>query len=277
MCAWSYAYHQAYKSDDPRPDNGPITYADQLEKDGKMGPTAQLGTNYYDDTYTMVMHKKWKAKLYYGQVYEIDHLQTNDWGSYDLIVNVFFREKNERLWKLILSDDKWGIDQLALATSKYGGKWRVSLNWYETITKEYCTTEAERKAALLGNDACLDGYFNFYQRRWHDYDWTKGKARKPGEGETNAGKPQPGDGPNDNPPKEPRNPPFNPPAVDDKATGPKPTTKKPKKKKPVFKPISNRDIRIERDAASTEAIQGRMNVRQVVEIHKKFHFLKKSS
>jgi hypothetical protein len=274
MCAWSYAYHMAYKGDTERLNEGPITYTKNLGSDMSISPTAEIGTNNYNDTYGMVMHKKWSAKLTYGKVYEIDYLQTNDWGSYDLIVNVFLREKNERIWKLLLSDDSWGINQFAMATSKRNGKWRVALLWYESVVNEYCVSQAEKSAANLGNDNCLDGYFNFYARRWHDYDYTKGTPRKDGEGESGADKPKPGDGPNDNPPKPPRTPAFVPPvSIDDD----KPKTPIIRIKPPKTKPSTPKEVRKANDKATNESIAGKLTVRQVVEVHKKFRWLKRNA
>lgn len=272
MCAWSYAYHMAYKGDTKRPNEGPITYTKNLSAQNIIAPEAMMAENNFEETYGMVMHKKWNAKLTYGKVFEIDHLQTNDWGSYDLIVNVFLREKNERIWKLLLVDDSWGINQVAMATSKRNGKWRVALFWYEAITSEQCTSEAEESTAFLGNDKCLNGYFDFYQRRWHDYDYTKGTPRKPGEGETDADKPRPGDGPDDNPPKPPRTPPFVPPVVhDDDQPVVKPTVK-PKPIKP--KPTTPIEIRKAHDKGMAEGIAGKLTVRQVVEVDKVYRWLR---
>merc|ERR1711974_410375 len=77
---------------------------------------------------------------------------------------------------------------------------------------------------------------NFYQRRWHDYDYTRGEARKQGDGETNADKPWPEDLPGDNdnmPKKKPLKPlPIIPKAKEqDKKADEKP--KKPEPKKPT--------------------------------------------
>jgi hypothetical protein len=245
MCAWSYAYSKAYKGFGDRADDGPVGDTLKEGPDGALNPLPQLDTNYLDDTYSLVMHQTWRAKLRYAKVYEIDYVQTNDWGSYDLIVNVFLREKDPRIWQLLLSDDGWGINNIAMATAKYNGKWRVTLFWYDSIKSDYCTTEAEKGAAMLGGDACLNGYYNFYQRRWHDYDYTKGVSRKPGQGETGAGKAKPGDGPNDNPPKKPRTPAFKPPVV---IGGPVIKPKKIKKKDPLpVKKATPKDTRIAND------------------------------
>jgi hypothetical protein len=265
MCAWSYAYSKAFKGFGDRADDGPVGDGLKEGSDGSLQSLPTLDTNYLDETYTLVMHQTWRAKLRYAKVYEIDHLETNDWGSYDLIVNVFLRDKNPRIWQLLLSDDGWGINNVAMATAKYNGKWRVTLFWYDSIKSDYCTTEAEKGVALLGDDQCLNGYFNFYQRRWHDYDYTKGVSRKPGQGETHADKPKPGDGPNDNPPKKPRNPAFRPPVM---PGGPVIKPKIIKKKHPLpVKKATPKGTRVENDKKESASIVGRLAIRQVIDNH----------
>jgi len=105
------------------------------------------------------------------------------------------------MWELLLKDDGYGIDNISFATSKQKNKWFITIVYYETLESKKCPPNYFEKRQV-GFQACLDKY-NFYQRRWHDYDYTKGEVRKQGDGETNADKPWPEDlpGDNDNMPK----------------------------------------------------------------------------
>jgi len=84
----------------------------------------------------------------------------------------------------LIKDDVYGVDNIAFATSKKENKWSVALIYYETLESKKCPPDYFTKRDV-GFQACLNKY-NFYQRRWHDYDFTKGVARKTGDGESDV-------------------------------------------------------------------------------------------
>lgn len=161
----------------------------------------------------------------------------------------------------------FGIDNIAFSTSKYKSGWRVTLLWYDTIISQDCPTESQKGVALIGFNSCLNKY-NFYYRRWHDYDYTKGVERRPGDGETGAGNKQPGDMPNDNPKKKKREIPFAQPIK----KKPNSVLKKVIKKKPVPKktPVEKRTID---DDNIKKQLKASLQIRQVVDMKKKFEWL----
>lgn len=219
-CAWTFSYINSVK--------GP---------DHKFGPFGNLDLNYLDHTYEMNMHLKSRMSIIFAKTYQIDNILCNDFGVYDLIVHLFLNEKDPSLWKRLLKWTGGGIDSLAMTTSKSKNKWNVTLIFYKTLQSENCPPSYFNNAPKIGFQSCLNKY-NFYQRRWHDYDWTKGVIRKPGEDETGADKPKPGDLPIDNVPRPPIKP-ITPPTV--VKPGP-PEKKKPTPvvpKKPTPKPVPN--------------------------------------
>jgi len=183
----------------------------------------------------MLVHMKSRLKLWVAKGYEVDSVYTNDFGVYDIITHVLFNDPDPKVWEHLIKDDVHGIHDVAFATSKDKNKWNISLVYYETLESKQCPPNYYKKRDV-GFQACLNKY-NFYQRRWHDYDWTKGVVRKPGDGETKADTPWPEDQPGDNdnmPPKKPLKPePIIPKAVvPDEKPKPKPPVK-PKPKPPV--------------------------------------------
>lgn len=224
-------------------------------------------------------------------MYNIPYLETNDWGSYDLITNYFLKEKDEIFWKLLLTNDTNGINKIALASSKQKVGWRVVVFWYDDILSDGEPSPAFTESALQGFENCLDRY-NFYQRRWHDYDYTKGIKRKPGEGATECPTPPCF---KDDPPQKPR-PTFKPPvtSVDDEKkppVKPEPTEKKPNVPilpKPVIKKPSNpkpkppsendtqkqlKDKLKRNDIVLKEKLDNDTEVRQVVRMDIKYNWL----
>lgn len=163
--------------------------------------------------------------------YEVDSVYTNDFGAYDIITHVLFNDKDPKVWEQLIKDDIHGIQNISFATSKNKNKWNISLVYYETLESKHCPPNYYKKRGV-GFQACLNKY-NFYQRRWHDYDWTKGVVRKPGDGETKADTPWPEDQPGDND-NIPKKKPLKPVPISPKAVVPE---EKPKPKEPVKKPV----------------------------------------
>jgi len=191
----------------------------------------------------MLVHMKSRLKLWVARGYEVDSVYTNDFGVYDIITHVLFNDKDPKVWEHLIKDDIKGVQNVAFATSKNKNKWNISLVYYETLESKQCPPTYYKKRDI-GFQACLNKY-NFYQRRWHDYDWTKGVVRKPGDGETKADTPWPEDQPGDNE-NMPKKKPLNPVPVSPKSVVPKEPKKKdpvvpkePKKKDPVVpkKPV----------------------------------------
>jgi len=227
MCPWTYAYIQAVHG---------------VKKFDKF---AALDINYYDHDFGMLTHLKSRLKMWTAHGYEVNSVYPNDFGAYDIITHVLFNDKDPKVWEHLIKDDVHGVDNLAFATSKNKNKWNISLVYYETLESKNCPPNYFTKRDI-GFQSCLNKY-NFYQRRWHDYDWTKGVVRNPGDGETKADEPFPEDQPGDNenmPEKKPLVPlPIIPkvvvPVKKPETVIPKPVVpvEEPKKKDPIKKPV----------------------------------------
>jgi len=79
MCAWSYAYNASISN--------------------KISENASYDITYFNNDVFMNQHLKSRMKLKHQKIYEIEWLEINDWGSYDLIVHHFLKEKDPEVWK----------------------------------------------------------------------------------------------------------------------------------------------------------------------------------
>jgi len=258
--------------------------------------------NYFSNDYGMLVHMKSRLKNLFVSNWLVDGVYTNDFGAYDLIVHTFFNHKDPMLWQYLIKNDEIGVDNIAFATAKQGDKWAVNLIYYMTLESKKCPPDYYTKRDV-GFQACLNKY-SFYQRRWHDYDFSKGVLRKEGEGETDACTKWPGDSETDANciPKKPlKNPPILPKSEeeDKKAEEPpkpelppkpvvpkqgetpknpkvpsKPPTKPEPKKRPKPQPqMTDKEKRIQADNDYLFKMKAQRDVHQVITMKKIYQWL----
>jgi hypothetical protein len=178
-------------------DHGAWMQAYQGALNGDINQKGDYVRNYLDPGeygIPMVEHCADKIKVVWSKNYHITDLKCNDYGPYELITKYFLKEKDPRVWKYLLKDDDFGLKNIAMGSALTKGAFNVSLMWYEKISNTNCPTFAHKKYIGLTPDRCLNQY-NFRKRRCHKYNKGCGWPTKPGEGETHADKPQPGDDP----------------------------------------------------------------------------------
>lgn len=128
--------------------------------------------NYLDQSdfgINIMQHARNRMKIVHQSFYDIDFLECNDFGPYQLITEYFLKHNDPAVWKWLLKDDDFGIKNIAIGSAKIKSKFRVYLIWYEDIFHDSLPTYAQKKFAYIGDEICLNQY-NFRQRRCYDYD-----------------------------------------------------------------------------------------------------------
>lgn len=257
--------------------------------DGKCDPKGSFDENYVqeDNEFGMDLmeHAHSRLTVQWHHTWTIPNLVCNDWGMYQLITEYFLKHKDERVWKWLLSDDGYGIQNVAIGTAKVKNEFRVTLMWYTDVANKAVPTYVYAKAGSLKSNQCIDQYA-FRMRRCFKYDSSCGYPTPPGVGETHADQPRSSDKPGDNPPKKPLpkgsyvwTPPQPidcktnaDPAICDNIPGAK-KAKKPKTPPTPPKPLPPKEQRKQNDKKAAKNIKANLAVRQVIDFQRHFTFV----
>jgi len=256
-------------------------------KDGKVTSNGVFDQNFVQDDeeygIQIMEHAKSRFNVNFSHVWTINNLSCNDWGPYQLITEYFLKHPDQRVWKWLLTDDSYGVQNVAMGSARHGNSFKVSLVWYQSLESKGVPTFTQGKHGILKSDNCINQY-DFRQRRCYKYDKSCGWPTKPGDGETGADKPKPFDPAPKNPVK-PNNKPFSPPDTKPdckknpskcppkpkkKPTKPKKKTTPPKKEKKLPPP----EQRKSNDKKTKAKITAEMQVRQVIDFKRRYAFVK---
>lgn len=261
-CAWGYGYYEGMH--------------------GKLEKTGAQDLNYYKSEYMMTMHSKTRINIRYAKQWTIP-VTCNDFGPFNLITGSFLKDKDPRVWKWLLKDDKFGLENISMTTAKYKRNFRVTLMWADNVVKCDQPTDPQIDKSGIGFAQCTNQY-KFFQRRIHDYNYKLGVARKKGDGETLADKSQATDLPGDNP-KPPVKPPKPPkiivkpvpvkpqPKQPDDNPKPPPVNPKPHGLTPEQLSEQQKKLRDKEELEARKQIIAEADPRQVVNLEQKFPFL----
>lgn len=266
------------------------TLAYKCAVDGKCDPKTSFDENYVQEDSEFGMdlmeHAHSRLSIQWHHTWTIPNLVCNDWGMYQLITEYFLKHKDQKVWKWLLADDGYGIQNVSIGTAKVKNQFRVTLMWYTDVKNKAVPTFVYAKAGSLKSNKCIDQYA-FRMRRCYKYDQTCGYPTPPGVGETHADQPQSGDNKNDNPPKPKGWTQWNPPKTINCKKNPDPDVcsdskkgdKKPKKATPPpvkKKPLPPKQQRKANDDDTKRTIKANLAVRQVIDFNQHFTFVSTS-
>lgn len=251
-------------------------------KDGQVNTNGVFDQNFIqeDSEYgiQIMEHAKSRFKVTFKHVWTIDNLKCNDWGPYQLITEYFLKHPDPRVWKWLLTDDGYGVQNVAMGSARHGNTFRVGLIWYDHIVSSGVPTYTQGKFGILKSENCINQY-DFRQRRCYKYDKSCGWPTKDGEGETGADKPLAFDPKVPDQKPKPKVPFVAPDTKPDCKKNPKkcPGKNKPKKKPPAKKPLIKRTIKEHRahnDHKELRKVVSKLAVRQVIDFKRNYAFVK---
>merc|ERR1711998_102680 len=105
-------------------------------KDGQITTNGVFDQNYIQEDsefgIQLMEHAKSRFKIQFKHVWVVKGLHCNDWGPYQLITEYFLKHPDPRVWKWLLTNDGYGVQNVALGTARHGNTFRVGLAWYDS-------------------------------------------------------------------------------------------------------------------------------------------------